>query len=83
MPREGPLRSELEALEWQTTVRHQWKYGFPEGMSGDLVMALALAIRQLKQTTRGIDVWGGEPIVVEEETFEDKVRRLGSVFPGD
>ena len=30
------------------------------------------------------EAWGGEPIVVEEETFEDKIRRNGGTwFPGD
>ena len=49
VPRDGALRAELEALEWQATPKHVWRYGFPTGMSGDLVMALALAIRQFNQ----------------------------------
>ncbi len=83
VPRDGALRAELEALEWQATPKHVWRYGFPTGMSGDLVMALALAIRQFNQSSSSRHGRGGAPLVVEGESFEERVRRNGSYFPGD
>ena len=84
VPRDGPLRAELEALEWQSTSKGLWRYGFPPGMSGDLVIALALAIRQFNQVSPSRYGRGGAVLVVEDETFEQRVRRRGgSWFPGD
>ena len=31
LPRDGHLRSELEALEWQATASHVWRYGISAG----------------------------------------------------
>ena len=81
--RRGELRSELEAVEWQETSRSDLRYGFPHGMSGDLVIALALAVSQFKRASTELRVWGGASAVMPAESFEDRVRRHGSWFPGD
>ena len=83
LPCDGPLRAELEALEWQATARDLWQYGFPPGMTGDLVMALALAIRQGNVSSTSRHGRRGAALVVEDETFEQRVRRKGSWLPGD
>ena len=83
LPCDGRLRAELEALEWQATAQHVWRYGFPPGMTGDLVMALALAIRQWNVSSTSRHGRGGAPLVVEGESVEGRVRRQGSWFPGD
>ena len=83
LPRDGQLRRELEALEWQATARHLWRCGFPSGGSDDLVMALALAVRQFKQTAPAPHGRGGTSFVVEDECLEERVKRRGSWFPGD
>ncbi len=79
----GDLRSELEALEWQETSRSDLRHGFPQGMSVDLVIGLALAVNQFKRASAELRVWGGASAVMAQESFEDLVRRHGSCFPGD
>lgn len=52
----------------------------------ELVCAVDLlgeTLRQLKRSMRGIETRGGEPMVVKEESLEARVKRRGSVFPGD
>jgi len=83
LPRDGRLRAELEALQWQATASRLWRYGPPPGMSDDLVMALALAIRQFKQSSTSRSGLGGAALVVDEETFEQRVLRNRGWFPGD
>ena len=85
LPTEGGLRSELEALEWQETSRSDLRYGFPHGISGDLVIGLALAVRQFKKASAELLSWGGGSSVdVQRKSFEERVKERGGVyFPND
>ena len=81
---EGILRAELEALEWQATARSAPRDAFPEGMSGDMVIALALVVSLATRPSTKLTVWGGEGVGLPKPSpFEEHVKRRGSWFPGD